>query len=66
MSESVAFAQNQGILQTGMDQSEDYMKVNFKYFQITKSMLQTVRAQKEDEKMGHLSNVHVSFLSYDP
>ena len=28
-------------------------------------MLQTVRAQKIDEKMGHLSSFHVSFLSYD-
>ena len=28
-------------------------------------MLQTVRAQKVDEKMGHLSSFHVSFLSYD-
>ena len=30
-------------------------------------MLQTVRAEKVDEKKwGHLSSFHVSFLSYDP
>ena len=31
-------------------------------------MLQTVRAEKADEKMGYLSSLHAlpSFLSYDP
>ena len=29
-------------------------------------MLQTVRAEKLDKKMGHLSSFHASFLSYGP
>ena len=44
------------------------MKMNVDYFQIQKWMLQTVRAEKVDEKMGHLSSFHVSkkvhFLQY--
>ena len=35
-----------------MDQRGDHMKMNFDYFQIQKWMLQTVRAEKVDEKMG--------------
>ena len=35
-----------------MDQREDHMKMNFGYFEIQKSMLQTVRAEKVDEKIG--------------
>ena len=35
-----------------MDQREDQMKMKFKYFQIQKWMLETVRAEKGDEKMG--------------
>ena len=27
-------------------------------------MLDTVRAEKADEKMGHLTIFHISFLSY--
>ena len=34
-----------------MDQTEDHIKMNFDYFQIKKWMLQTVRAEKVDEKM---------------
>ena len=30
------------------------MKMNFEYFKIKKLMLQTVRAEKVDEKMGSL------------
>ena len=41
----VPFAQNWGIWQTRMDQSRDYMKINFDYFQIQK----TVRVEKVDE-----------------
>ena len=41
------------------------MKVNFDYFQIQKLMLQTVRAEKVDEKkLGHLSSFYVCFLSF--
>ena len=47
------------------------MKMNFDYFQIKKSMLQTVRAEKAAEKKkewgwgwGHLSIFHATFLSY--
>ena len=43
---------NSGILQTRMDQSEGHMKINFEYFQIQKSVLQTVRSEKLDEKNG--------------
>ena len=35
-----------------MDQTEDHIKMNFDYFQIKKWMLQTVRAEKVDEKNG--------------
>ena len=31
---------------------EDHMEMNFKYFLIQKLMLQTVRVEKVDEKMG--------------
>ena len=41
-----------GILQTRMDQREGHMKINFEYFQIQKSVLQTVRSEKLDEKNG--------------
>ena len=52
LSESVAFAQNWGILQTRMDQRGDHNKINFDYFQIKKWILQTVRAEKIDKKIG--------------
>ena len=35
-----------------MDQSGDHMKMNFDYFHIQNWMLQTVRAEKVDEKNG--------------
>ena len=35
-----------------MDQRGGHMKINFGYFQIQKWMLQTVGAEKVDEKMG--------------
>ena len=38
-----------------MDQRGDHMKMNFDIFQIQKLISQTVRAQKVDEKWGHLS-----------
>ena len=41
-----------GILQTRMDQREGHMKINFECFQIQKSILQTVRPEKVDEKNG--------------
>ena len=37
-----------------MDQKRDPMKMNFDYFQMQKSIPQSVRAQKVDEKMGLL------------
>ena len=42
------------------------LKMNFKYFQIQKWMLQADRAEKIDEKWGHLCSFHVPFLSYNP
>ena len=51
-SESVAFVQNWGILQTKMDQRGDHMKINFEYFQIQKWMLLILTVEKVDEKMG--------------
>ena len=47
-----------------MDQGADHIKMNLDYFQIQKWILQTVRAEKVDEKICHLSSFHVSFLSY--
>ena len=50
-----------------MDQTGDHMKMNFEYFQIQKWMLQTVRAEKVDEKMSSLSSLsssRVPFPSY--
>ena len=35
-----------------MDHSGDHIKINVDYFQIKKWMLQTVRAEKVDEKIG--------------
>ena len=35
-----------------MDQGGNHMKINFEYCQILKWMLQTVRAEKVDEKKG--------------
>ena len=35
-----------------MDQRGDYMKMKFEYFKIQELMLQTVRAEKVDEKNG--------------
>ena len=37
-----------------MDQKGDPMKMNFNYIQMQKSIPQSVRAQKVDEKMGSL------------
>ena len=39
--------------------------MSFKYFQVQKWMLQADRAEKVDEKRGHLCSFHVPFLSYD-
>ena len=50
--ELVAYAQNWAILQTRMDQRRDRIKMIFDYFQIQKWMLQTVRAEKLNEKNG--------------
>ena len=33
-----------------IDQSGNHMKINFEYFQIQKLMLQTLKAEKGDEK----------------
>ena len=53
LSKSVAFGQKMSILQTRMDQRmRGHLKMNFEYFQIQKWMLQTVRAEKLDEKNG--------------
>ena len=49
---SELLAKNWGILQTRMDQRGDYMKMNFKYFQIQKWIWQTVRSEKLDDKNG--------------
>ena len=57
------------ILQIRMDQMGDHIKMNFEYFQIQKWMLQTVRAEKIDEKnwvICHYTYFHVSFFSYGP
>ena len=35
-----------------MDQRGDHMKMKFEYFKIQELMLQTVRAEKVDEKNG--------------
>ena len=35
-----------------MDQTGDHIKVSFEYFKIQKRMLQTIRAEKVDEKVG--------------
>ena len=40
LSESVAFAQNWGILQTRIDQRGDHKKINFDRFQIQRWILQ--------------------------
>ena len=49
----VAFTQNRSILQTRMDQrGDDHMKMNFDFFQISEWMLETVRVEKVDGKMG--------------
>ena len=40
------------------------MKMNFEYFQIQKSMLQTVRAEKADEKNGVVFSFYVPFSSH--
>ena len=52
LSELVGFAQNWGILQTRMNQMEDHKKMNCDHLQKQKWMLQTVRTEKADEKMG--------------
>ena len=48
-----------------MDQSRDYMKMNFKYFQIQKWMLET-KLKKQMKKWGHWFSSHVSFQSFGP
>ena len=35
-----------------MDQRGDHMKMKFEYFKIKELMLQTIRAEKVDEKNG--------------
>ena len=40
-----------------MDQIRDHMKIDFKYFQVQKWMLQTIRAVKVFEKYGVISLV---------
>ena len=52
LSELAAFAQNWDISYMRMDQREGDMKMNFNYFQIQKWMLQTVRMEKVDGKIG--------------
>ena len=52
LSELAAFAQNWDISHMRMDQREGDMKMNFNYFQIQKWMLQTVRMEKVDGKIG--------------
>ena len=42
-----------------MDQSGDYMKMNFEYFQIKKGILQTVRSEKAEEKNGVICLVSI-------
>ena len=50
-----------------MDQSADYMRINFDYFEIQIWMLQIVRAEKTDEKKcGYFPSFYVSFLNYGP
>ena len=52
LSELVSFAHNWGILQTRINQRGSHIKMNFDYFQIQKCILQTVGAEKVDEKNG--------------
>ena len=42
-----------------MDQRGDHMKMNFDYFQIQKGNLQTVRAERVDEKNGVIGLVSI-------
>ena len=51
-----------GVLQARVDKMEDQMKMNFDNFQIQKWMLQTVKAEKVDQTMGHLSSFHLFFF----
>ena len=41
------------------------LKMNFKYFQIQKWLLQRGRAEKVNKKQGYLCSFYVLFLSYD-
>ena len=50
--ESVAFGQKWRYFTDQHGPKGDHMKMNFEYFQIQKLMLQTVRAEKVDEKNG--------------
>ena len=43
-----------------MDQRGDPMKMNFDNLQRQKWIIQTVRAQKVNEKSGHLSSLYLS------
>ena len=52
LSELVAFTQNWGILQTGIGERWDHMKMSLDYFQIQNWKLQRVRAEEVDEKNG--------------
>ena len=54
------YFQNSGILETRMDQRGDPMKMNFDNLQRQKWIIQTVRAQKVNEKSGHLSSLYLS------
>ena len=50
-----------------MEQRVVHMEINFDYIAIQKLMLQTNRVGKVNEiRWGHLSNLHVFFLRYDP
>ena len=51
-SESVAFGQKLRHFTDQNGTKGDHMKMNFEYFQIQKLILQTVRLEKVDEKMG--------------
>ena len=45
-----------------MDQKEDHIKINFYYFQMKKWTLQSVTAEKVDEKIGVICLFY--YLSY--
>ena len=57
----ISHLRNLGILKTTIDLRGDPIEMNFDIFQMRNWIPQTVRAQKADEKRGHLSNVIFSF-----